>query len=85
MSHSRIDAYIFDAFWPFNLGTPPLSLGRLMPRGSQKLSPRSNYYTTDLYFVYVNKLEQNHSSFWDYSVEGTSPVVLDRVGLEQRG
>ena len=27
---------------------PPLSLGRLMPRGSQKLSPRSNYYTTDL-------------------------------------
>jgi len=27
---------------------PPLSLGRLMPRGSQKLSPHSNYYTTDL-------------------------------------
>ena len=35
---------------PFNVGTPPpLSLGRLMLRGSQKLSPRSNYYNTDLY------------------------------------
>ena len=24
------------------------AVGRLMPRGSQKLSPRSNYYNTDL-------------------------------------
>jgi hypothetical protein len=39
---------------PFNVGTPPCPLGVLMPRGiprgSQKLSPRSNYYTTDLYY-----------------------------------
>ena len=28
---------------PFNLGTPPCPLGRLMPRGSQKLSPRLDY------------------------------------------
>ena len=34
---------------PFHLGTPPLSLGRFMSRGSQKLSPRFNYYSTNLY------------------------------------
>ena len=33
---------------PFHLGTPPLSLGRFMSRGSQKLSPRFNYYSTNL-------------------------------------
>ena len=37
-----------DGSWAIQSWDPPLSLGRLMSRGSQKLSPRSNYYTTNL-------------------------------------
>ena len=44
-----------DGSWAIQSWDPPLSLGRLMSRGSQKLSPRSNYYTTNLYGCHARK------------------------------
>ena len=41
-----------DATGPIQSWDPPLSLGRLIPRGTQKLSaPHTNYYTTNLYLI----------------------------------